>query len=57
MKRMISRVNSSDLDYVSIVDALTFLPVKKLSQGKKYYVLVACRIGKTRLIDNILVKA
>lgn len=57
MKRMINRVDTSDPDYVSIVDALSFYPVKKLEQGKKYYILVACRIGKTRLIDNILVKA
>lgn len=57
MKRKINRVDSSTLDYVSIVDALTFSPVKNLVNGKKYYVLVACRIGKTRLIDNILVKA
>ena len=57
MKKIINHADSSDLDYVSIVDALTFLPVKKLIQGRKYYILVACRIGKTRLIDNILVKA
>jgi pantoate--beta-alanine ligase len=57
MKRMINRVKSSELDYVSIVDALSFSPVKKLTQGRKYYILVACRIGKTRLIDNLFVKA
>ncbi len=57
MKGIISRTETSDLDYISIVDALSFTPVKKLVHGKKYYVLIACRIGKTRLIDNILVKA
>lgn len=57
MKRKINRIESSDLDYVSIVDALSFSPIKKLKHGMKYYVLVACHIGKTRLIDNILVKA
>lgn len=56
MKRMINRVGSSDLDYVNIVDALTFNPAKTLQHGRKYYVLIACRIGKTRLIDNILIK-
>ena len=56
MKRMINPVDSSDLDYVSIVDALTFNPVKTLKHGRKYYVLIACRIGKTRLIDNLLIK-
>ncbi len=57
MKGIINRAETSDLDYISIVDALSFSPVKKLVHGKKYYVLIACRIGKTRLIDNILVKA
>jgi pantoate--beta-alanine ligase len=57
MKRIIDRVDSADLDYISIADALTFLPVKELTKGKKYFVLIACRIGKTRLIDNILVKS
>lgn len=57
MKRMINRIESADLDYVGITDALSFSPVKKLKHGRKYYILVACCIGKTRLIDNILVKA
>ncbi len=57
MIKIVQRAETSDLDYISIVDALTFAPVKKLEHGKKYYVLIACRIGKTRLIDNILVKA
>ena len=57
MKKIIERVQTSNLDYISIVDALTFSPVKKLEHGKKYYVLIACKIGNTRLIDNILVKA
>lgn len=56
IKRIIKSVDSSDLDYASIVDARTFSEVKKLEQGKRYYILIACRIGKTRLIDNILVK-
>ncbi len=57
MKKLIDRVGSSNLDYISIVDALNFSPVKELIKGRKYFVLIACRIGKTRLIDNILVKA
>lgn len=56
MKRMINRVDSSDLDYISIVDAATFSPVRKIQRGRKYYILIACRIGKTRLIDNRLIK-
>jgi pantoate--beta-alanine ligase len=57
IKRIISSAESSELDYVSIVDALNFTQVKRLVSANKYYILVACRIGKTRLIDNILIKA
>ncbi len=57
MKKIVNRAESSEPEYAAIVDALTFRPVNKLEHGKKYYVLIACRIGKTRLIDNILVKA
>ncbi len=57
MKKIVARAQTSDLDYINIVDALNFSPVKKMEHGKKYYVLIACRIGKTRLIDNILIKA
>jgi pantoate--beta-alanine ligase len=55
MRRMINGVESSELDYVSIVEADSFTPVTKLVHGGKYYILVACRIGKTRLIDNIFI--
>jgi pantoate--beta-alanine ligase len=57
MKKIIESVESSSLDYIGIVDASSFLPVKELLKGEKYFVLIACKIGKTRLIDNILVKA
>jgi pantoate--beta-alanine ligase len=57
MKRIINEADSSGLDYISAVNALTFSPVQKLIKGEKYFILVACRIGKTRLIDNILIKA
>ncbi|HKJ82122.1 MAG TPA: pantoate--beta-alanine ligase [Ignavibacteriaceae bacterium] len=57
MKRLINSVGSSDLDYVSIVEANSFRQEKKLIKGKKYYILIACKIGKTRLIDNLLIKA
>ncbi len=57
MEKIVNRAETSELDYIAVVDALSFNPVKKLEHGKKYYILIACRIGKTRLIDNILVKA
>lgn len=57
MRRIIGSVSSSNLDYISINDALTFLPTRVLIKGKKYFILIACRIGKTRLIDNILIRS
>ncbi len=57
MSRIIKSVDSSAPDYISINDELTFMTVKEIIKGKKYFVLIACRIGKTRLIDNILIKA
>ncbi len=54
MKEVIDLVDSSNLDYVNIVDARSFELVDNLEQGKEYYILIACKIGSTRLIDNIL---
>ncbi len=51
-----SRVATATLDYFTIVDMQNFLPVHELTNGKEYFILVACRIGKTRLIDNLLLK-
>lgn len=56
MKKIIGSVQTSNPDYISISDELTFMPVKELVKGKKYFILIACRIGKTRLIDNILIR-
>jgi pantoate--beta-alanine ligase len=56
MTREINLVASSKIDYVNIVDADNFSIVDKLIFGGKYYILIACRIGKTRLIDNVIVK-
>jgi pantoate--beta-alanine ligase len=42
------------VDYAEIVDALTFEPVVRVSRA--CYALLAVFIGKTRLIDNLLVE-
>jgi len=42
------------LDYAEIVDAETFEPVVRISRHA--YVLLAVHIGKTRLIDNMLIE-
>jgi pantoate--beta-alanine ligase len=43
------------VDYVEIVDAETFEPVVRV--GRRSYAVVAVFIGKTRLIDNLLIEA
>ena len=49
-----STVESASLDYFEIVEFDSFQFAEKLEKDKKYFILVACKIGKTRLIDNYL---
>jgi len=53
MNEMFSKIESANLDYVKIVEADAFEIADELIRGKEYFILVACKIGKTRLIDNI----
>jgi len=54
LQRVIESELSLALDYAEIVDADTFEPV--VSLRKVCYVLIAARVGGTRLIDNALVE-
>jgi pantoate--beta-alanine ligase len=56
MKEIIDSVKSSNLDYIEFVGADNFNIVKDLKERNSYFVLIACKIGTTRLIDNILIK-
>ena len=56
MKDIINKVKTSNPDYVEIVEADTFRFSDMLKSGKEYYILIACKIGSTRLIDNIKIK-
>jgi pantoate--beta-alanine ligase len=47
---------SVQLNYIRIVDANTFDETKTMLKGKNYFILIACKIGGTRLIDNLLVE-
>lgn len=51
-KRVFSNVPSAALDYLAIVDAKTFAPKSKAESGDA--VIVAAKIGTTRLIDNVI---
>ncbi len=52
LRRIILRVKGSRIDYIAIVNSETLDPVREI-KGKTLIAL-ACRIGKARLIDNIL---
>ena len=56
MSSVIKRAKSANLDYIKIVDAGSFQTVHELKNGNEYYILIACKIGRTRLIDNLLIK-
>jgi len=55
IKRMIEEKKSAKIDYVSVVDAERLTEIKMISG--KVLIALAVRIGKTRLIDNIVVKS
>lgn len=55
MNGILKSVSSASPDYTAIVQSDSFEKSEILESGKEYFVLVACRIGKTRLIDNILI--
>ena len=43
---------ADSIDYVSVVDAGTLQPVETL--GERALIAIACRVGGTRLIDNVV---
>jgi len=53
MRRLLSEAPGARIDYVAVVDAKTLEPVWRL-RGR-VALLVAVWIGRTRLIDNLLV--
>jgi len=53
MKDLIRKKKSARIDYIDIVDARDLSPVKSIKG--KVLILLAVWIGKTRLIDNIII--
>ena len=56
MKSVIFEEKSIKLEYVAIVNAYGFREVDLIDGGNEYYILIAAKIGKTRLIDNEFVR-
>jgi len=54
VKDFISQYSLAKIDYVEIVDKKNFNKVEALKDGSEYYLLLAVRIGNTRLIDNTI---
>jgi len=55
MRKVLEAEPLANADYAEIVDAHTFEPVARVRPN--CYLLLAVRIGKTRLIDNLFVEA
>jgi len=55
MKQLIRKKSRAKIDYISIMDRETLMPLKKISGS--CLIALAAWIGKTRLIDNTVVKA
>jgi len=56
MVKLVNTVSSSRLDYINIVDTESFEKQDVLAIGNGYYLLIACYVGRTRLIDNIKIR-
>jgi pantoate--beta-alanine ligase len=54
MRQLMQRKETAQIDYIAIVDSVSLKPIKKITDN--CLIALAVWIGKTRLIDNILVK-
>ena len=52
MEKIVSHCKSATIDYISVVDPETLESVPKVRSGD--VALLAVRLGKTRLIDNVI---
>lgn len=55
MITIIAKIKSLKLDYIKIVESKSFEAGEELKSSNEYYILIACKIGKIRLIDNELI--
>lgn len=52
LKSVVESERLARLEYAEVADAENLEPVDDLGQGREARVLIACYVGKTRLIDN-----
>jgi pantoate--beta-alanine ligase len=55
MRKILESEPRARVDYAEIVDPETFEPIVRV--GRRCYALLSVQIGKTRLIDNMLIQA
>lgn len=55
MTTLVNLVSTSKLEYIKIVNEKSFELAEVLIKGQSYFLLIACWIGKTRLIDNTII--
>ncbi|SOD19891.1 pantoate--beta-alanine ligase [Pedobacter xixiisoli] len=53
-KAIVNTITGVELDYLTIVDGDTLLPIKEKTH-KNTVALVAAKVGETRLIDNVII--
>jgi pantoate--beta-alanine ligase len=56
MKNLIDRKKSTKIDYIKIVDSAGLNDMKKIEKKQEIVILIAVRVGKTRLIDNKIIR-
>lgn len=56
VKNFITSGNSAEIDYISLVDTETLEELSELKEGDSVLIALAVKFGKTRLIDNLMVK-
>lgn len=56
-KSKLLEINEVTIEYVSIVDAENMLEVSEINENTRQLMIIALRIGSTRLIDNMFIVA
>lgn len=55
MKLLYNGLQECNLDYIRIVDADTFMEASAIELEGCYFIIIACKFGTTRLIDNCFI--